>query len=47
LGVGMILSQMDEHGKRHPSRYGSLPFSLVEATYSQPKLKLFGLFQPL
>jgi len=40
LDVGMILFQMDEHGKHRPSQYGSLPFSLVEATYSQPKLEL-------
>ena len=47
MGVGMILSQIDEKGKRRPSRYGSLPFSKVDATYSQPKLELYGLFRVL
>jgi hypothetical protein len=44
MGVGMILSQLDEH---QPSRYGSLPFSKVKATYSQPKLELYRLFRVL
>jgi hypothetical protein len=44
MDVGMILSQLDEKGKHRPSRYGSLPVSKVEATYSQPKLELYGLF---
>ena len=47
MGVGMILSQIDEKGKHQPSQYGSLPFSKVEATYSQPKLELYELFQAL
>jgi transposase InsO family protein len=44
MGVGMILSQLVEKGKCQPSRYGSLPFSKMEAKYSQPKLELYGLF---
>ena len=44
LGVGIILSQIDEHGKKRPTCYGSLPFSTNEANYSQPKLELYGLF---
>ena len=47
MGVGMILSQIDEKGKCWPSWYGSLPFSKVEATYHQPKLELYGLFWAL
>ena len=47
VGVGMILSQIDEKGKHWPSRYGSLPVSKVEATYSQPKLELYGWFRAL
>ena len=47
LGVGMILSQMDEHGKKHPSRFGSIPFNEREANYGQPKLELYGLFRAL
>ena len=43
----MILSQLDEKGKKRPSRYGSLPFSSTEATYSQPKLELYGLFRAM
>lgn len=47
MSVGIILSQIDENGKRRPARYGSIPFSEVESRYSQPKLELFGLFRAL
>jgi transposase InsO family protein len=47
MSVGIILSQIDENGKRRPARYGSIPFSDVESRYSQPKLELFGLFRAL
>jgi hypothetical protein len=45
--TGMILSQIDEAGKRRPARYGSVPMSERESRYSQPKLELFGLYQAL
>jgi hypothetical protein len=43
----MILSQIDEAGKRRPARYGSVPMSERESRYSQPKLELFGLYRAL
>jgi hypothetical protein len=47
IATGMILSQMDEQGRRRPARYGSLPMSERESRYSQPKLELFGLYRAL
>ena len=47
MGVGVILSQIDENGKKHPAWYGSIPFNDREANYSQPKLELYGLFRAL
>jgi len=46
-GIGFVLSQDDEKGRRVPARYGSLPLSDVESSYSQAKLELFGLFRAL
>jgi hypothetical protein len=45
--AGMILSQIDDEGKRRPARYGSIPMSERESRYSQPKLELFGLYRAL
>jgi hypothetical protein len=45
--AGMILSQIDDNGKRRPARYGSIPMSERESCYSQPKLELFGLYRAL
>ena len=36
LGDGNILSQIDEHGKKRPTRYGSLPFSRMRLTILSP-----------
>jgi transposase InsO family protein len=47
LGVGIILSQIDEQGKKHPARFGSIPFNKREANYGQPKLELYGLYRAL
>lgn len=47
MGVGIVLSQIDEQGRKHPARYGSIPFNDREASYSQPKLELYGLFRAL
>lgn len=46
-GIGFVLSQDNEEGKRVPARYGSLPLNSVEARYGQPKLELYGLFRAL
>jgi transposase InsO family protein len=45
--AGMILSQIDNNGRRRPARYGSVPMSERESRYSQPKLELFGLYRAL
>ena len=46
-GIGFVLSQENEDGKRVPARYGSLPLSETETRYSQSKLELYGLFRAL
>lgn len=46
-GVGFILSQADEQGRRAPARYGSLPLKPNELKYGQSKLELYGLFRAL
>ena len=46
-GIGFVLSQLDEKGRRVPARYGSLPISKVVAGYAQSKLELYGLFRAL
>jgi len=43
----MILSQIDDEGRRRPARYGSIPMDERESRYSQPKLELFGLYRAL
>ena len=45
--VGIILSQLDEQGRKRPARYGSIPMNERESRYSQPKLELYGLFRAL
>ena len=47
LGVGFILSQEDEEGRRSPARYGSIPLNKTEANYPQCKLELYGLLRAL
>ena len=46
-GIGFILSQEDEQGRRAPARYGSLPVSKVVSEYGQSKLELWGLMRAL
>ena len=46
-GIGFVLSQEDERGKKIPARYGSLPITKVESNYGQSKLELYGLFRAL
>jgi hypothetical protein len=47
IAAGMILSQIDDNGKRRPAHYGSIPMDERESRYSQPKLELFGLYRAL
>ena len=47
IAVGMVLSQLDENGKRRPARYGSIILKNEETRYSQPKLELYGLHRAL
>ena len=46
-GIGMILSQEDEKGRRAPARYGSIPLKGYSDRYGQSKLELYGLFRAL
>ena len=47
-GIGFVLSQLDEGGRKVPARYGSLPMPEVAArSYGQSKLELYGLFRAL
>ena len=46
-GVGYILSQEDEQGRRAPARYGSMPINKPRSNYGQSKLELYGLFRAL
>ena len=46
-GIGMILSQEDENGRRAPARYGSIPLTGYSLKYGQSKLELYGLFRAL
>jgi hypothetical protein len=43
IAMGYVLQQEDEQGRKRPARYGSVPFTKVEANYGQPKLELCGL----
>src|SRR5258708_25963614 len=47
IGVGWILYQMNDEGKKILSRFGSLTFNAREMRYSQAKLELFGLYRVL
>jgi hypothetical protein len=42
--VSWILSQDCEDGQCRPSRFGSIGWNKHESQYSQPKIKLYGLF---
>ena len=47
IGVGWTLGQEHPDGKRRINRFGSINWSPVQASYSQPKVELFGLFRAL
>ena len=46
-GIGFVLSQLDEKGRKVPARYGSLPLKPNEVRYGQSKLELYGLYRAL
>jgi hypothetical protein len=46
-GIGFILSQEDEQGRRVPARYGSLPLQAHQTEYFQSKLEMYGLLRAL
>jgi len=46
-GVGWILAQDCADRKHRPSRFGSISWNERESWYSQPKIKLYGLFHTL
>ena len=46
IGAGWILSQITEKGEL-PVLFGSITFKEHESRYSQPKLKLYGLYHAL
>jgi hypothetical protein len=47
IACGWILSQLDDEGRRRPSRFGSITWNEREARYSQAKIELYGLFRAL
>jgi hypothetical protein len=46
-GIGFVLAQEDEKGRRVPARYGSLPVTEAQSNYAQSVLELFGLYRAL
>jgi hypothetical protein len=46
-GVGWILSQESDDGRRRPARFGSISWNERESRYSQAKIELYGLFRAL
>lgn len=46
-GIGFILSQHDDKGRKVPARYGSLPLTRPQTMYGQSKLELYGLMRAL
>ena len=47
MGVGYILMQEGEDGRRYPSRFGSITWNEREWNYSQAKAELYGLMRAL
>ena len=47
IGVGYILLQVGEDGRRYPNRFGSINWNERERNYSQAKLELYGLMRAL
>ena len=46
-GIGFVLSQLDERGRKVPACYGLLPLPNLATRYGQSKLELYGLFRAL
>jgi hypothetical protein len=44
IAVGFILAQLGEDGWRYPAQFRSILWNKTKANYSQPKIKLYGLF---
>ena len=42
--IGWILSQTCKDGQHQPLHFGSIAWNECESWYSQPKIKLYGLF---
>jgi len=47
IACGWVLSQIDDEGRRRPSRFGSITWNDRESRYSQAKIELYGLFRAL
>ena len=47
MGVGFIILQVREDGKRYPNRFGSIAWQGRENNCSQAKLELYGLMRAL
>ena len=47
IGVGWYLGQEHKDGRRRINRFGSINWNATQATYSQPKVELYGLFRAL
>jgi hypothetical protein len=47
IACGWILLQLDNEGRRRPSRFGSITWNERESRYSQAKIELYGLFRAL
>ena len=43
VGVGFLLMQIGEDGKRYLSRFGSIAWNNRECNYLQAKVELYGL----
>ena len=43
IGVGFVVFQEGQDGKRYPARFGSINWNKREARFLQPKIELYGL----
>lgn len=44
IGVGWLLLQIGQDGRRYPNRFRSLNWNERESCYSQPKIEIYGLW---
>ncbi|KAL5536488.1 hypothetical protein ACEPAF_310 [Sanghuangporus sanghuang] len=47
IGVGWYIGQEHSDGRRRINRFGSINWNQTQASYSQPKIELYGLFRAL